>query len=102
MVKDLLLGVMPGRGSESLCQSCKRSGNVCTLVTKGAPCMGAITRGGCGAICPKMGRDCYGCSGPISDPNQEGIRQRLGGIGLLPDEIDHRLAMIHGYHFMEP
>lgn len=101
VVKDLLLGVMPGKIDEPLCQSCKRSGQICTLVTKGAPCMGAITRGGCGAICPQMGRDCYGCSGPTSDPNQTGIRRRLEGVGLLPNEIDHRLAMIHAHHLVE-
>jgi len=102
VVKDLLLGVMPGKMSEPLCQSCKRAGNVCTLVTKNAPCIGAVTRGGCGAICPRMGRDCYGCSGPVRDPNQQGIRHRLEGVGLPSDEIERRFAMIHAHHFAEP
>lgn len=101
VVKDLLLGVMPGKMSEPLCQSCKRAGNICTLVTQRAPCMGAVSRGSCGAICPSMGRDCYGCSGPTDDPNQEGLRQRLEGIGLQSGEIDQRFAMIHAHHTVE-
>ncbi len=100
LLSDLLQGVVPGKRSEPLCQSCKRSGTVCTVVTQGKPCMGPVTRGGCGAICPRMGRDCYGCSGPLEHPNQAGMRTCFEGLGLLPEVIDHRFGMIHS-HWVE-
>lgn len=101
LLSDLLHGVMPGKMSEPLCQSCKRSGNVCTVVTQGKPCMGPLTRGGCGAICPRMGRDCYGCSGPTQDPNRSSLERCFEGLGLLPDEIERRFKMVHSIPFRE-
>jgi sulfhydrogenase subunit delta len=101
LLRDLLLGVVPRQMSEPLCQSCKRSGVVCTVVTQGKPCLGPVTRGGCGALCPRMGRDCYGCSGPIGVLNRSATERYLEGVGLLPDAIEHRLQMIHSTQFLE-
>lgn len=64
VVTDLLAGVRPRIPTDSICLECKRRGNVCVMVAKGMPCLGPVTSGGCGAICPSMGRDCYGCFGP--------------------------------------
>lgn len=64
VITDLLAGVDVKLSSDSLCLDCKRRGNVCVMVAKALPCMGPVTRTGCGAICPSMGRDCYGCFGP--------------------------------------
>ncbi len=95
VISDLLRGVAPAAGDEVLCQSCKRSGTVCTLVTAGAPCMGPVTRTGCGAVCPSFGRDCYGCTGPLSEPNTASLGRRLEGLGLAPEEVVQRFRMIH-------
>lgn len=71
-----------------LCLECKRSGNVCVLVADGTPCLGPITRAGCGAICPAMKRGCYGCFGPWPDAEIEAFvpllkeYQRYPGEGL--------------------
>ncbi len=52
---------------------CKRRGVVCVMVSKGIPCLGQVTQTGCGAICPRFGRGCYGCFGPREQANAAGL-----------------------------
>ena len=59
----------PNIPSESVCQECKRRGNICVMVAHGTPCMGPVTHAGCGALCPSYNRGCYGCYGPMESPN---------------------------------
>lgn len=63
-VATLLHGATPAASRESVCAECKRRGNVCVVVTQGQHCLGPHTHAGCNAICPHMGRGCYGCYGP--------------------------------------
>jgi hypothetical protein len=74
---------------------CKRQGAVCVLVTKGEPCMGPVTSTGCGALCPRFGRDCYGCYGPSENPNTDSLANRFSGLGLMPDDIARRYLFIN-------
>ncbi len=39
------------------------------MVSKHIPCLGQVTQTGCGAICPRYGRGCYGCFGPREQAN---------------------------------
>jgi coenzyme F420-reducing hydrogenase gamma subunit len=64
LIGALLAGRKPAIPNESVCMECKRKGNPCIAVAKGAPCMGTVTRAGCGALCPSYQRPCYGCFGP--------------------------------------
>ncbi len=63
----LLVKVTYGGGEvpivENVCSECKRAGVQCVMVSKGVPCLGPVTFGGCGAVCPNFGRGCYGCYG---------------------------------------
>jgi len=106
VLTDLLAGVQPRLPADSVCLECKRRGNVCVLVAKGMPCLGPVTRAGCGAICPSMGRDCYGCFGPSEGarkgpglpPNTTSLAQHFyGELQLIPVEVLRRFRGINGY-----
>ncbi len=70
---ELLAATVAGRKPNipaySVCLECKRRGNVCVAVASGAACLGPVTQAGCGAICPSLSRACYGCFGPMENPN---------------------------------
>ena len=63
----------PAIGNHSVCVECKRRGNVCVMVAHGTPCLGPVTHAGCGALCPTYHRGCYGCFGPMEDPNPDSL-----------------------------
>lgn len=106
VITDLLAGVQPQVPVESVCLECKRRGNVCVMVAKGLACLGPVTRAGCGAICPSMGRDCYGCFGPTEGarkgpgfpPNTASLGRHFhDGLQLIPVEVLRRFRGINGY-----
>lgn len=106
VITDLAAGVQPRLPADSVCLECKRRGNVCVLVAKGMPCLGPVTRTGCGAICPGMGRDCYGCFGPSEGlrkgpglpPNTASLAGHFhGNLQLIPVEVLRRFRGINGY-----
>jgi len=106
VITDLVAGVQPRLPADSVCLECKRRGNVCVLVANGMPCLGPVTRTGCGAICPSMGRDCYGCFGPTEGPPKSpGVPPNTGslarqfnqGLNLIPVEMIRRFRGINGY-----
>lgn len=105
VLADLLGGVRPHLPAYSVCIECKRRGNVCVLVAKNLPCLGPVTRTGCGAICPSMGRDCYGCFGPMEGgptgaghpPNTAALAEEFHrSLQLIPIEVVRRFRGING------
>lgn len=94
-VRALLFGVAPVDDRDRVCLECKRQQAVCVMVTQGRPCMGPVTRTGCGALCPRFGRDCYGCFGPSETAQTDTLAQRFAGLGLVPDAIARRFLMIN-------
>jgi sulfhydrogenase subunit delta len=74
---ELLTAVATGRRpqlpDQAVCLECKRRGHECVVVTRGEPCLGPVTQTGCGAICPGMGRGCYGCFGPREGANVDSL-----------------------------
>jgi coenzyme F420-reducing hydrogenase gamma subunit len=105
LLTDLSAGVQPRLPSHPVCVDCKRRGIVCVMVAKGIPCLGPVTRTGCGAICPTMGRDCYGCFGPAEGsiqgpglpPNTASLAKQFHhGLQLIPVEVLRRFRGING------
>jgi len=94
-IRELLSGVTPKQQVDKVCMECKRQGQVCVMVTQQIPCMGPVTLTGCGAICPSMGRDCYGCFGPAENINTDAMAIRFEDLGLLPRDIAQRFLFIN-------
>ncbi len=95
--RSLLSGAAPTLPTHAVCSECKRRGTVCVVVARGEPCLGPVTRTGCGALCPTFNRGCYGCFGPADDQNMEAFTQMLALQGISGDEAVRRLRSINGY-----
>ena len=93
----LLQGAVTQPPATPVCLECKRRGYVCVVVAKGGPCLGPVTRTGCGAICPGMGRGCYGCFGPSAPPNTEALARRFLDLGMSPTRVADTFRFITGY-----
>jgi coenzyme F420-reducing hydrogenase gamma subunit len=82
-----LAGRRPRLETDSVCVACKRRGTVCVAVARGVPCLGPVTQGGCGAICPAYDRGCYGCFGPVAGANTASLASRLLASGSPPRDV---------------
>jgi len=82
VVTALLAGRRPVIPGYSVCEECKIRGNLCVLVAHGTPCLGPVTRAGCGALCPAVNRGCYGCFGPAATTNTASLARRLAADGM--------------------
>jgi coenzyme F420-reducing hydrogenase gamma subunit len=102
LVSAALAGRRPNIATHSLCIECKRSGNPCVLVSQGKPCLGPITQVGCGgALCPNHNRACYGCFGPMEQPNVRSLgRWFTRDLQYSPREMKNMLRLFNGY--LEP
>jgi sulfhydrogenase subunit delta len=73
LLSALLNGRRPDLPAGSVCAECKQRGVNCLLVLGRAPCLGPVTRAGCGALCPAFDRGCYGCAGPAESARPEAL-----------------------------
>jgi coenzyme F420-reducing hydrogenase gamma subunit len=77
-----------------VCLDCKRNSTTCVLVARSTACLGPVTRSGCNAICPGIGRGCYGCFGPAPDANLTAMVPLLQEVEAFPGETAHLLRSI--------
>ncbi len=123
-VETLLNGPLPPKGSvigasdKSLCNECplndtkpeklavegykrlvhaKIDPETC-LLAQGIPCLGPVTRGGCGALCINAGMPCTGCFGPLDGILDYGGKaiSYLASILDVPPERDAVLKALEG------
>ncbi|MGY1938418.1 NADH-quinone oxidoreductase subunit B family protein [Nocardia gipuzkoensis] len=93
---DTLCAFLAGRAPDipntSVCTECKRRGTTCVMVAEGIPCLGPVTQAGCGALCPAYHRGCFGCFGPMANPNIHALLPILRVNGMDTDDIDRVFA----------
>ncbi|MEU8720887.1 MULTISPECIES: NADH-quinone oxidoreductase subunit B family protein [Streptomyces] len=87
VITAFLAGRKPNVSGHSVCFECKRRGTTCITVAQGIPCLGPVTHAGCGALCPAYGRGCYGCFGPMVQPNLEAMVRELRHDGMTERDI---------------
>lgn len=92
VLKELLIGKTPKESIYPVCIECREKENEC-LLQNGKFCMGPITYGGCGALCPSDSMICNGCRGPIDDATMLSEIEQLEKDGIKDDEL-HRLFTI--------
>ena len=92
VITAALAGRRPAIPGHSVCQECKGRGTVCLLVAGGVACLGPVTRAGCGALCPAVGRGCFGCFGPSETANTGSLASRLRQNGATPGELSRLFA----------
>jgi coenzyme F420-reducing hydrogenase gamma subunit len=93
----LLMGRPPRLPSYSVCMECKKRGTTCVMVARGLPCLGPLTQTGCGAICPAYNRGCYGCFGPMEDPNPDAWGAQVLKDGMQRGDLVRMLRGFTGF-----
>lgn len=92
---SLALHVPPYIPGLTVCMECKMNGNECMFLTRGEPCLGPVTVGGCSALCPSNGVVCEGCRGVLKGTNPKGLELAWTGAGVSPDLIRLKLRKYH-------
>jgi sulfhydrogenase subunit delta len=92
VITAYLHGRPPRVPRHAVCVECKLAGTTCVVVARGAPCLGPVTQAGCGALCPRYARGCFGCFGPSDAPRVVALVDRLVALGRPAREVEHLLA----------
>lgn len=93
-LQHALYGSNVYRHTSTLCGECKRNERGC-FYGRHTLCLGLVTRSGCGARCPNLGRPCNGCAGLSPDANVETARHAAEVSGIDPEAFDVALGMFN-------
>lgn len=99
-IKNIVLGNEPKPYNNPVCIECKRNNNEC-LLDYGKPCLGPITRGGCNSVCTNGGLECWGCRGPVEEPQIDVMVDILIKQGHSKKMIKDRLVTFAGIKIPE-
>ena len=97
VLSAFLNGRKPNIPTQSVCMTCKMHGTVCVMVAHGTPCLGPVTRDGCGALCPSYNRGCYGCFGPKETPNTRSLSEWWSRLGVKERDIMRVFRTFNAY-----
>ena len=92
VVRCLALGKTPFVPTYPVCVECKRRETVCRYEFDEI-CLGPLTRAGCDAPCPAAGFWCFGCRGPVDDPNVNAARDVMAHYGKTVEELNSRRVL---------
>lgn len=99
-LERITLAVALGRPVEMprypVCMECKEAGNIC-MFDLGEPCLGPVTRAGCGAWCTSNRASCRGCRGPSDEPNMELMAEVMRTHGFPEERFMDMLACFGGF-----
>jgi len=91
-LKDFLKTKKTKAYEGSVCDQCPRRGKDCFLRAK-KPCLGAVTHGGCSALCIKENIPCSLCRGPLSKENLATEVELFKSWGLEEKDIQNKVHM---------
>ncbi|MHA1770645.1 MAG: hypothetical protein ACTSYL_09705 [Candidatus Thorarchaeota archaeon] len=100
LLSRLLHGASPEPFPHPVCHECKLQENKCLLLDKKF-CLGPLTQGGCGAVCPSHGLPCVGCWGPNPDANFNEHVKLLESFGMTKDEVIRRIRNFGGHKILQ-
>jgi sulfhydrogenase subunit delta len=92
LLTRVLLGLSDRVPDMMMCASCKIAENEC-FIERGTVCLGLVTRAGCDAKCPTLGRPCTGCRGIAGDANLASAREVLVRFDCEAAALDAGLAV---------
>jgi sulfhydrogenase subunit delta len=96
VIQALLLRKKPDIPNYPVCVGCKMAGNICVFEL-GKTCLGPVTRAGCDAICVTAGRHCWGCRGPVDNPNINSEKDILHKYGLTVEQVLEKFKIYNTY-----
>ncbi len=100
VIKNIVIGKGYRPYTMPVCVECRRNNNQC-LLEFNKPCLGAVTTGGCFAICVNAGLECWGCRGQTKDANLDAEIKMLEGKGFTRDFILERMRTFVGLKIPE-
>ena len=92
VIKSLAIGRKPVVPNHPVCVECKLAENPCRYEYDEI-CLGPLTLAGCGARCPSNGFWCFGCRGPVKDPNVHAAVQVMNQYGKTIEDLKGKLAL---------